>query len=183
MQKFFFIAIFILGSLSCNGQFRYSGQSAVSLYGGGVSKGFFVNASYQRFLNEKGSMIRGDIDYTSRKQHIPALDTPFDTGIVSLGAAYGYSFNEIFGEFTFVHLWAGAFGAKETYDFNEAYKHMIVGNTDDPVTYGLYGGIEAELHLTTNISLMATYLRWQNFKSDFAKHMNKFGGGVKFYFK
>ncbi|MGS2760983.1 hypothetical protein [Sinomicrobium sp. M5D2P9] len=170
------------GSFTCYSQFRYSGQSSIGFNGGGATDGYFIDANYQLILNDQGSMIRADLDYTEKKREIEALATDFNTNIISLGVAYGYLFNEIFGQYTFFHLWLGGFGSKETYDFNKNYEHMIDGNTNDPFTYGLYGGIEAELHLTSNISLIATYSRWQNLKSDFAKNTNKLGGGLKIYF-
>ena len=182
MKHLILLLIFICGAKQSTAQMRFKNQNAIAINGGAATKGYYGNINYQRQISDKGSIIRGDIDYTFTSRNINVISGNIESNITTFGVAYSYSLQNIFGNRFFVQPYLGGFGGFESYGIADSLAEFVDGSTDDGFVYGIYGGLELEYNVSNSISITLNGSHSFNLKSDINDNITKGGGGLKIYF-
>lgn len=183
------ITTFLLMAVSITAQGRRANQSAAQIAYGVMpdaekSQGnsFMLKAGYSRVIGEKGFLGKAEAFY--QKYGVGYIDEqilPYQK--IGISAQAGWSFENL-SPF-FLNIYLGGFAAHET--VNEGENKDLLYQAEIPekvkgMTYGINGGVEAELIIYKNISLTVDYSQYYDLKSKFSETSYAIFGGLKFYF-
>lgn len=189
-MKKILISTMVLMAVSISAQGRRANQSAAQIAYGimpdaekAQGDSFMLKAGYSRVIGEKGFLGKAEAFYQNYGvEYIDAQILPYQK--IGISAQAGWSFENL-SPF-FLNIYLGGFAAHET--VNEGENKDLLYQAEIPekvkgMTYGINGGVEAELILYKNISLTVDYSQYYDLKSKFSETSYAVFGGLKFYFK
>lgn len=187
MKKTLTTALLIFGILTFS-QGRRANQNAVQTSYGIMpdvdnteQNSFMVKAGYSKVIGKKGFLGKTEIFYQKYGVGYIDLQTlPYQK--IGISAQAGWSLENL-SPF-FVNFYLGGFGAHETINGGEnketLYQSEIPEKTKG-ITYGIAGGLEAEIIVYRNISFTVDYNQYYDLKSKFSETSYGLFGGLKIY--
>lgn len=187
MKKILIIS-FLMMAISVYSQGRRANQNAAHLAYGLMpdakkanQNSFMLKAGYSRVIGKKGFLGRAEVFY--QKYGIEYIDKqilPYQK--IGVSAQAGWSFENL-SPF-FLNIYLGGFAAHETVNGGENKDLLYQAEIPEKVksmTYGINGGLEAEMTIYKNISATVEYNQFYDIKSKFSESNYGIFGGIKIY--
>lgn len=187
MKKIFTTTFLTVGLLAFS-QGRKADQNAVQISYGVIPDidktedlSFMAKGGYSRIMGKKGFFGKAEIFY--QKYNVAYIDSqilPYQK--IGVSAQAGWSLENLSPFFLNVYL--GGFAAHETVNGGESKDPLYQAEIREKVrgmTYGINGGLEAEISLYKNFSLTVDYNQYYDIKSKFSETNYGLFGGLKIY--
>lgn len=179
---------FLLIAVSAFSQGRRANQNAVQIAYGimpdaeqAQGNSFMLKAGYSKVIGEKRFLGKAEAFYQKYGVgYIDAQILPYQK--IGISAQAGWSFENL-SPF-FLNIYLGGFAAHETVNEGESKDPLFQAEIPEKVkgmTYGINGGVEAELILYKNISFTVDYSQYYDLKSKFSETSYGIFGGFKIY--
>jgi len=187
MKKIFTTTLLLIGFLAFS-QGRRADQNSLQASFGVMpdtektdQTSFMMKAGYSKVTGKKGFLGKAEIFY--QKYGVGYIDSqilPYQK--IGISAQAGWSFENL-SPF-FLNIYLGGFAAHETVNGGENKDLLYQAEIPEKVkgiTYGINGGLEAELIVYKNISFTVDYNQYYDLKSNFSETSYGVLGGLKVY--